>query len=145
MIYFDTSFLAPLILPEPTSDKIATFIAQLPTQPFAVSDWTRVEFASLIARIVRVGSLDARAALEADAKFETMVQRSFDLLLPSRNDFSLAKQYITRFETGLRAADALHLAIAGNHRARAIYSLDKTLLRAGRLLGLPVSAGVSAN
>ncbi|MBV9632328.1 MAG: PIN domain-containing protein [Xanthobacteraceae bacterium] len=73
------------------------------------------------------------------------MQRSFDLLLPSRNDFSLAKQYITRFETGLRAADALHLAIAGNHRARAIYSLDKTLLRAGRLLGLPVSAGVSAN
>jgi uncharacterized protein len=92
-----------------------------------------------------MGNLDARAALEADAKFETMVERSFDLLLPSRNDFSLAKQHLARFETGLRAGDALHLAIAGNHRARAIYSLDKKLLRAGQMLGLPVSTGIPAS
>jgi antitoxin FitA len=30
-------------------------------------------------------------------------------------------------------ADAVHLAIARNHRAQVIYSLDKTLLRAGKL------------
>ncbi len=37
----------------------------------------------------------------------------------------------------LRAGDALHLAIARNHHARAIHSLDKKLLTAGRTLGLP--------
>ncbi|MDE2230228.1 MAG: hypothetical protein KGL11_14465 [Alphaproteobacteria bacterium] len=42
----------------------------------------------------------------------------------------------------MRAGDALHLAIATNHGAEAIYSLDKTLLKAGRRLGLPVSAAV---
>jgi predicted nucleic acid-binding protein len=44
----------------------------------------------------------------------------------------------------LRAGDALHLAIAANRHAAAIYSLDKRLLRAGEILGLPVSAGISA-
>jgi predicted nucleic acid-binding protein len=42
----------------------------------------------------------------------------------------------------LRAGDALHLAVAKNHRGEAVYSLDKTLLKAGRLLGLPVSTGI---
>ncbi len=142
MIYFDTSFLAPLILPEATSDKIAAFIPQLPPQPFAVSQWTRVEFVSLIARIVRMRSLDVTAALQAEARFEAMVEASFVILVPNTDDFSLAKQYVARFETGLRAGDALHLAIASNHRASAVYSLDKTWLKAGKILGLPVSAGI---
>jgi uncharacterized protein len=49
-----------------------------------------------------------------------------------------------RFETGLRAGDALHLAIADNHRAAAIYSLDKALLKAGKILDLPVRMGIRA-
>ena len=69
MLYFDTSFLAPLILPEPTSDKIAVFVRRLPAEEFTVSHWTRVEFSSLIAREVRMGGLDVRAAARADARF----------------------------------------------------------------------------
>jgi predicted nucleic acid-binding protein len=142
MIYFDTSFLVPLVLPEATSERIAAFIRELNTEQFAVSHWTRVEFSSLIAREVRVGGLDAQAAAQADARFEVMVDDSFAVLLPNADDFSLAKQYLGRFETGLRAGEAFHLAIASNHRAGTIYSLDKTLLRAGTTLGLPVSMGI---
>jgi predicted nucleic acid-binding protein len=40
--------------------------------------------------------------------------------------------------TGLGAGDALHLAIAANRSASAVYSLDKMLVKAGRILGLPV-------
>jgi uncharacterized protein len=71
-----------------------------------------------------------------------MVDHSFTVLLPEAEDFSLAKQYLGKFETGLRAGDALHLAIASNHRARTIYSLDRTLLKAGNTLGLLVSSGI---
>jgi antitoxin (DNA-binding transcriptional repressor) of toxin-antitoxin stability system len=42
----------------------------------------------------------------------------------------------------LRAGDALHLAIAGNHQADAIYSLDKVMIKAGKILDLPVSMGM---
>ena len=144
MLYFDTSFLAPLILPEATSDQIAAFVRRLPAEEFAVSHWTRVEFSSLIGREVRMGSLDAQAAARADARFEAMVDQSFSVLLPNADDFALAKRYLGRFETRLRAGDALHLAVANNHRASVIYSLDKTLLEAGKILDLPVSMGIRA-
>lgn len=142
MLYFDTSFLVPLVLPEAASDAIAEYVRGLPSDPFTVSHWTRVEFSSLIAREVRMGGLDAQAAAQADARFEAMLDESFAVILPNAGDFDLAKEYLGHYETGLRAGDALHLAIARRHRAEAIYSLDKTLLKAGKLLGLPVSAGI---
>lgn len=142
MIYFDTSFLAPLVLPESTSDKIAAFVRRLPVEELTVSHWTRVEFSSLIARDVRMSVLDAAAGARADARFEAMVDASFAVLLPNADDFGLAKRYLGKFNAGLRAGDALHLAIAGNRQAAAIYSLDKGLLMAGRLLDLPVSMGI---
>jgi predicted nucleic acid-binding protein len=142
VLYFDTSFLAPLILREATSDKIAAFVRRLPAAELAVSHWTRVEFSSLIAREVRMGGLDVHAAARADARFEAMVDESFSVFLPDAGDFGLAKRYLCRFETGLRAGDALHLAVANNRRAAAIYSLDKTLLRAGKILDLPVRIGI---
>ena len=70
-----------------------------------------------------------------------MVEESFAVLLPNRDDFDRARDWVGHFDTGLRAADALHLAIAGNRGADAIYSLDKKLVAAGKELGLPVSAG----
>lgn len=142
MPYFDTSFLAPLVLPESTSDRIAAFVRRLPVEELTVSHWTRVEFSSLIARDVRMSVLDAATGARADARFEAMVDASFAVLLPNAEDFGLAKRYLGKFNTGLRAGDALHLAIAGNRQAAAIYSLDKGLLMAGRLLDLPVSMGI---
>jgi predicted nucleic acid-binding protein len=143
MLYFDTSFLVPLVLPEATSDKISVFISGLDTEKLTISHWTRVEFSSLIAREVRIGGLDAQAAVRADAQFELMVDHSFTVLLPNADDFSLAKRYLGKFETGLRAGDALHLAIASTHHAGTIYSLDRTLLKAGNTLGLLVSSGIA--
>lgn len=142
MFYFDTSFLAPLILPESTSDRIAKFIRGLGVEKLAVSHWARVEFSSLLAREVRMGGLEARAAIEADAQFENMVEESFLVLLPNADDFTLAKEFLGNHESGLRAADALHLAIARNHRAEAVYSLDKIMIKAGKDLGLVVSTGI---
>ncbi len=141
MFYFDTSFVVPLILPEATSERIAAVIRELPVDQLAVSHWTKVEFSSVIAREVRMGGLDASAAVRADTRFEAMVRDSFAVLLPTPSDFDLARRYLTRFETGLRAGDALHLAIASNQGAETVYSLDQGLVRAGAILSLPVSTG----
>jgi predicted nucleic acid-binding protein len=139
MVYFDTSFLAPLLLEEATSDAVERFIASLPAGTLAISHWTRVEFASLLAREVRMGGLDRGAASEVDTQFEAIVAESFVVLAPSIRDFGLAKQYLGRHDTGLRAGDALHLAIAQNNGVEALYSLDKTLLGAGTIVGVTVS------
>lgn len=142
MLYFDTSFIVPYILPEATSNRIQQFFAGHQSQELAISHWTRVEFASMLAREVRIGGWTEQAARDADMRFESATAQSFVVLLPDRDDFNLCKRYLQRYDTGLRAGDALHLAIANNRNARTFYTLDKTLLRAGRLLGLPVAAGI---
>lgn len=142
MRYFDTSFLVPLVLPEATSEPVARFFADLPWENPAVSHCTRVEFASLLAREVRMNSLDAAAAREAGSRFEAMVEGYFVVFSQDRDDFDRAREWLGRFDTALRAGDALHLAIAANRQAEAIYSLDKAMVAAGRALGLPASAGI---
>jgi len=63
------------------------------------------------------------------------------VLLPDAADFDLAKDFLTRPGMGLRGGDALHLAIARNRDAEAVYSLDKTMLQAGKMLGLKMATG----
>ena len=142
MFYFDTSFLAPLILPEATSDSITKFVGGLAAEKLTVSHWVRVEFSSLLAREVRMGGLEAQFAVAADAQFEGILKESFLVLLPNADDFTLAKQFLGNHKFGLRAGDALHLAIARNHRAEAVYCLDKRMIKAGKNLGLPVTTGI---
>lgn len=142
MLYIDTSFVTPLFLQEPTSTKIERFIRLQPAGDLAISHWSRVELSSLLAREVRMGGLDPQVALDADTEFEAVVKESFVVLLPTLEDFDLSKQYLQRYATGLRAGDALHLAVATNRGATRIYSLDKTLLKAGKQLGLPVASGI---
>ena len=142
MRYFDTSFLVPLILPEASSEPIASFFEGLEADDLTISHWTRVEFASLLAREIRMGGLDAGTAREAGSRFEEMIHESFVVLLPTRDDFDCAKVWLGYFDTALRAGDALHLAIAGNRSADAVYSLDKQMIAAGKALGLPASTGI---
>lgn len=143
--YFDTSFLAPLILEETTSAAVERFLASLPVESLAISHWTRVEFSSLLAREVRMGGMEPRIALDADQQFEAIIAESFAVLVPAVDDFELAKRYLAEPRTGLRAGDALHLAIAANNGAEVIYSLNKTLLRAGKTIGLPVRTGIQVS
>jgi predicted nucleic acid-binding protein len=89
-----------------------------------------------------MGGLDPMSAVRADVRFESMVEATFVVLLPNVDDFTLAKEFLGKHETGLRAGDALHLAIAKNHGAQTVYSLDKAMIKAGRSLGLPLTAGI---
>lgn len=144
MRYFDSSLLAPLILEEATSARIESFFAKLEPGDLAVSHSTRVEFASLIAREVRMGGLDEPDALRAIAQFDELVTESFQVLVPSVADYELAKAFIQNFATKLRAGDALHLAIASNQGAERLYTLDEGLLAAARLLKVPASRGIKS-
>lgn len=142
MLYFDTSFLAPLILEEATSEKIEAYFTKLPVGRLYVSHWTRVEFASLIAREVRMGGLAENNALLAIGQFDELVSESFQVIVPSAADYEHAKVFIQHFATKLRAGDALHLAIASNNGAKMLYTLDEGLLSAAKLLKVHASRGI---
>ena len=131
MHYFDTSFIVPLSLPEDTSEQIRNFLQSVVKKELAVSELTRVEFASTIAREVRMGKLDATEAHVAISRFETMLKKMFfDVLLPDKSDYEQARNWLGRFgfKMSLKTQDALHLAIAKNRNAEIIYSLDKKMI-----------------
>ena len=142
MLYFDTSIVAPILLTESTSARVERWLTGLSTGGLAISQWTYLEILSAIAREVRMGRIDTDAAKAADLDFQDMLASSFDILQPATEDFETAKLYLRRYDTGLRGGDALHLAVAANRKADAIYTLDKGMLKAGRALGLPVETGI---
>jgi predicted nucleic acid-binding protein len=107
-----------------------------------VSLWAKTEFASLLARKVRMGESTADFADEVLAKFEKMMRESCQVIVPSATDFDQATRYLQHYQGGLRAGDALHLAIAYNQRTQSMLTLDKDLARAAALLGISVDLGV---
>jgi len=142
MHYCDTSFVTPLVLPEPASDALTAFLMKSRPRELAVSLWTNVEFSSLVSRRLRMGELTEDQAEIARAAFQGMVARSYRMLLPSVADYALAAKLLENYKTGLRAGDALHLAIAKNHGAKMIYSLDVGMVKAARVLKIPASTGI---
>lgn len=141
MIYLDTSFIVPLVIAEDSSDEVEALVVKARPGELATSRWTQIEIASLVSRKVRMGELTAAQANAVRSEFRQILDESFNLILPTATDHDTAQGYLEIPKTGLRAGDAFHLAIAANHGARKIWSLDQGFIKAGKLLKLPVSAG----
>jgi predicted nucleic acid-binding protein len=142
VIYLDTSFLTPLFREEAVSGKVDGFLATHADSTFAVSQWTRVEFASVVARDVRTKKLTGPLAMTLIEEFDALVSRSLHLWQPRAADFDLARRFVADFATKLRGPDALHLAIARNNGAEELLTLDEDLLFAARRLKIKAGRGI---
>jgi hypothetical protein len=83
---------------------------------------------------VRDKGLRPDQAQQASALLERLATESLRILTPTRADYALATRYLGQYSLGLRAGDALHLAVARNSGARVAYSLDRRFIQAGRKL-----------
>ena len=144
MVYLDTSFIAPLVIAEDASDTVEAYVLKVKPGELVTSLWTQVELASLVSRKVRMGEISNTQGGEVRRKFDLVLGEFFGMLAPTPADFATAARYLETPRTGLRAGDALHLAIAANHRATRIVTLDRGFLAAGKLLKLPVTRGIKA-
>lgn len=144
MVYLDTSFVAPLVVAENPSGAVEAFVLKLKPSELTTSMWTQVELFSLVSRRVRMGELSEPQAELVRREFDRVLGESFEMLAPSAADFAAAARYLEIPKTGLRSGDALHLAIATNHGAKRILTLDQGFLEAGKLLKLPVTRGIKA-
>lgn len=144
MIYVDTSFLAPYYIEEDTSDRVEEVIFNISVDRLAISDWTQVEFASLLARRLRMGEISQETLREVMTVFDLELRESYAVFAVSRADFEVATRFLFQEgAAGLRAGDALHLAIAYNRRVERVLSLDRRLITIARMLGIDAdSAGI---
>ena len=142
MIYLDTSFLTPLFRQEAVSDQIQDCLAGLPSGTLAISSWTRVEFASVMARDVRMKTIDSVTARRLIAAFDALADNSLHVLIPVAADFQRAQSFVCEFAAQLRAPDALHLAIANSNGIEEILTLDEGLVQAATRLRLKAKRGI---
>jgi predicted nucleic acid-binding protein len=68
--------------------------------------------------------------------FNKLVAESFTMLGVTGGQFRAAARFANQHGLGLRAGDALHLAIASDHGAT-VHTLDQRLAEAGPALGVP--------
>ncbi len=141
MIYLDTSFLAPFYIQEATSTSVETILLNIPTDKLAISDWTTVEFTSLVSRRVRMSELNLEQMEAVIHSFKEDAVQSYTVFMVTTADFILAAEFIQQWETGLRAGDALHLAIASNRSVENLLSLDRGLIDAARKLSITSDSG----
>ncbi len=133
----------PLYLLEATSASVEAFLLAQAPGSVVVSLWGKVEFASMLARNVRMGLQEQAKAAALFRVLEQDLARTFQLHAPTQPDFDLAADLVLKEpRLGLRGGDALHLATARNHNLT-LYTLDKTLLEAANTLGVAASdAGI---
>ena len=142
MLYLDTSFLVPYFVSEESSDKVERFLRSVKGEELAVSTWTATEFVSALGLKVRTRQLDRPAAVAALAAFREVGEGYFNWLAVSAGDFRAASTYLENWDLGLRAGDALHLAVAKSNSAKKLLTLDERMLKAAKVLRIPVSKGI---
>ena len=135
MLYLDASLLVAAFTKEAQSERMQLWLnAQAPDTLF-VSDWVTTEFCAALSVKLRSGQINAEsraAALKTFRRIEASVVGALPIL---RNHFQSAAELANASELGLRAGDALHLAIAQSYRAE-LCTLDKRLASAGAACGV---------
>ena len=135
MIYVDTSALVALLTVEPHSPAVtAWFTANI--EPLVSADWCAVEFASALAAKQRARQLRPAHARAAHESFAALTAGGLRLLPVNRASFQRAAALAKPARDGLRAGDALHLAVALDAGAKSLAGLDKPMNASAQRLGL---------
>jgi predicted nucleic acid-binding protein len=137
MIYLDTSAAVPLFVPEPASMAVDAWLESC-TLPLVSSDWILTEFASALSIKVRRGELTARQGSAAWKGFDEFRQGGLRLLPLTRKAFDEAAKLVREADSGLRAEDSLHLAMALEAGATGFATADGTLEKNAKAKGLNV-------
>jgi hypothetical protein len=135
MLYLDTSVVVAALTDESNTRRMQAWLGSHPPGLLAISDWVVTEFSAALSIKLRTGQTLPSARAKALAIFTQLTVNSFRVWSVSRTEFSTAAKFADSYELGLRAADALHLAISADHGAT-LCTLDRRLAEAGSALGV---------
>ncbi|MBA3295064.1 MAG: type II toxin-antitoxin system VapC family toxin [Geodermatophilaceae bacterium] len=133
--YLDTNLVVAALTAEPFTETAQPYLLPTGSTGPVLSDWTVTEFSAALSIKVRVGALSAVAHEAALAGFRRYIRDAFECLPVTRADFHVAAGLADKASTGLRAGDALHLAVA-SLAGLVIHTLDQSMAVAAEELGI---------
>ncbi len=137
--YLDASVLVSLILREPSSAAVERWITDVEL-PLLVSDFAAAEVSSAISLAVHQGRETAPNGAVRLSDFDDWRTEAPTIpIAMDPEDVRMADQIVRAFDLGLRAPDALHVAMAQRLNARLI-TLDRRLVRAASALGVEATS-----
>lgn len=112
MIYVDTSIIVSAITNEPVTEMVVAWLSRQPAGALWTSDWVDTEVESALAIKARRLLISVDERNDARAQWQQLRAAGLLNIAVASAHFRSATDLVARSATPLRAADALHLAIA---------------------------------
>ena len=137
-VYLDASVLVSLFAIDTLSAR-ADAVLRTRSSVLIVSDFAAAEFASAMARRVRMQINTAEEARAAFSTFDAWIAGTVMSALITSADVTVAAAFLRRLDLTLRTQDALHIAIT-QRLAAELLTFDGQMASAARALGTDLVA-----
>lgn len=135
MHYLDTSLLVAALTRQAMTDAAQRWLAGRPAGSIAISDWVVTEFSAALSMKLREKQIGTADRAEVLSAFARLVDESLEVWPVTRGNYRTAARFADQHAAGLRAGDALHLAISAE-RGAPVCTLDRAMITAARTIGV---------
>jgi uncharacterized protein len=136
-LYLDASVIVALVTSDACTSRAESYLQGVAPM-LIVSDFASAEFASVVARRVRMREISKSIARAAFAALDAWIMRSTERAETTTADVVAAALALRRLDPPLRNADALNIAIAQRIGAT-LMTFDEQMATSARALGVGVA------
>jgi uncharacterized protein len=127
--YLDSCVVVSAFISDANSSSAESWLKSVGTEKLVASDWTVTEIPSGIGRLVRTEVFSTEQGNDVWRHMTTWLEDRCNIENVTRLDMRFAANFQSVWHVGLRAGDALHLAIARRLNCQLI-TFDKMLAKA---------------
>jgi predicted nucleic acid-binding protein len=120
---------------EASTGRVQVWLSRQDAATLLISEWVATEFASALSIKIRAGQLTVEDRAKVAGLFTRLKSESLTVVPVTSEHFLTAARFADQYGIGLRAGDALHVAVAAGLGAT-ICTLDKRLADGAIALGV---------